>query len=482
MNALRLVVWSVFHSSDDLGSCSAVNSCVDLCEALYKETEGRFHVYFVGPPIRSNMYLPERLTKMDWCSVVHLGPEKVWKFRPFPSNELLNFIHPDSSHLAYDMILTRDTLQSFNFNFGLIKRAGAWFLPVDVPVAAMLNEALDDKNVIHQVEKAGIVATLASAMTCKILYVNSEHERSLLLALARKHLSSAEVVEVDKKCVIIPHSVRLNHIRKRVSAYNEARRKRIAETGQLTVFHAGTYQSKRNLSKICAGLDALHPSLHKRFRFLNSSQQDGIVTCRHIDVEMRNGQSREQYHNNLAEGDILICMTESETTGFAYNEAIASGMLPIVIDAPWIRERMPPGHPWIVSDIEKQLPVALKWVSENWSKVPKQIDACMEHLKGFDLDFLAPKWMKSLQMIAQDFHTESWKNLSTVMGVKYFQQALDKTPSNLLGYDDLIKTAQVCAEVDGVSLRSLTPFAMRLVLMANGYEDAGGRVPFFQRV
>ncbi len=49
--SLRVVIWCNFHTSPDLGRCSAVNIMFDLCNWLHKNRPG-FHAYFFGPSER----------------------------------------------------------------------------------------------------------------------------------------------------------------------------------------------------------------------------------------------------------------------------------------------------------------------------------------------------------------------------------------------------------------------------------------------
>jgi hypothetical protein len=385
--------------------------------------------------------------QVDWLkrprvSVQPLGDVTDVNEDPPVSWDMLRPLLPRKGRVVFDVVLNNRYLHSATIANTLQVPPGKWYQTIEIPVVTWLTETGLDKREWQLNSKPGVALLTACAMTGPFVVMNQADADWLTGVLDREAL-----------VYVVPPCADLS----RLTPEKRRRDRRV-------VFHGGSIEGRRRLK-------ALHDALPAEADLLLTSQQTfspgAFPRARTIS-----NVDHEEYLRLLPQGDIVYVGSEYEGTGLGWMEAIASGMLPVLLDAGWMAARLPAGYPLQArtpGELRAVLARAVAEYDELWDEwMPKVLDG----LAGFQPAAVAQRMHDTLAEIAEPARK---RNLAAAQkwspGFDLLARAVEAEGWSVVTDARPLWKAMSRQSRTGLEPSWYSPAALRWMLMALGYED-----------
>ena len=383
---------------------------------------------------------------------------------------------------CYDFVLNNKYEHTASIPTAMISAPGRFQIVLEHPVVTLQGETCVDSRLPHLSCDAGKAMTLSSLMTGPVI-VLTEQDRKAVVDGASV-LSPVLRAKMKERVHILPPPVDYGLIDSRAEHY-ATHRKRRSDVGSVNVFHGGSLEGKRHLGDMVKAVSKVNTILPTSVKFVITTQKDSGGRSPYNDpvVEYRDRIGRDSFLNALKDGDILWCGSDYEGTGLAYMEAIRSGMIPIFIDAPWIRERIPADYPYVVKNLDN-LAKVLMHVIKNMDEARVVAESLREYQGE---DWSAANSARCFDRVMGPY-TQAWreKNFDIIRGqfwVELLRNGLDRNsqPKSVSLADAHKFMAKESNK--GEKLSFVKDYALRTAMLGLGYEDTcDSIVPTFERV
>ena len=457
------ILW-VHNTCKDLSGISHWNALRDMLRGLNRDSptavcewavpwrQGSItwpQDYFADPWIRTHPCLPDKIATFDHPPIGHDAIE------PFL---------PRKGEVLIDFLLNRNMLHSPAIANAFYVPPNRWYQQIEVPVVTWYTETALDVRLPTLATKWGLVQTAASVATTPTIVLN-DYDRDYLLEIVEEH-GPRSTGDISRNVYVVNPVADLDQVDKLLVDFEREREKR-AGTKKVVLFHGGSFESKRRLG---VADDVIHEINGLTGRFL--SQKDTKRNPFGEQVWLTADVRHNDYVKSFGEGDVLFVGTEYEGTGLAYVEAIRSGMIPVVYDAPWMVSRLPRDYPFKCKTKE-DLALMLRQMVEGLPEIKAEWQAkLIEAMNPFTPAVAAIQFQLAIDEIMFDVRE---KNFAVVRKVQpaydLLAQAVGEEQWEEIDGFEMLHKAMYDRSKKKVWFRYVTPLALRWMMLDLGYDD-----------
>ena len=425
-----------------------------FCEWIIPKSGGDFtwpDDYFDRPWIRTHEWIEGR-----W-----------WPFTQPPiSPAVIEGLRPARGDLVIDVILNTKFLHSAAIAANLFT-SGRWKQAIQIPVFTWLTETTLDRG-LHELKTVAAESLQIASLLAGPLLVLNEYDRKEVERLAMKYLQPG-VVDQAMDRVYVVHPVF-------DAAQIDARDyKRDRDRKQKVLFHGGSLGAKRMVEPMLEAVVEQSLPVDVVLKTQNAAKPD-----RFPPAVTEGNVNHSRYIATLGEGDIQFIGAYYEGTGLGYMEGIWSGMLPIALDAEWVRYRLPDGYPFIVSDW-REFGDAVRIMVEKYDSIYREwMPRLRERLGRYTPEYAAKQFADAVDRESAAGHN---LKLATKLkpGFDLLQAGvLEEAWTEIRSYDFVRDEMRKRSE-KGLNFKWLTDLALHWMLQAAGYEDMMGPEVHYRR-
>lgn len=229
-------------------------------------------------------------------------------------------------------------------------------MSVDVPIfnwsTRVLNDDRERMAAYNQYGESVVVADILGYLTDYSMF-NLEHEKKLALEVARKYLSFPMVKRLMETSTIgNPVGIRTDELDK---VYGERKR---SHTDEVTMYFGGRWTAMKRFDDVLNITSKIFQSGRKVKGIcstpeMKTEEELDALKTKHPFCEFHAKTSKVDFFKKLVQGDFFICLSTTDSFGTAYWEMLYMGLVGVFIDAPFIREVLPPGYPFIAKNEEE---------------------------------------------------------------------------------------------------------------------------------
>jgi hypothetical protein len=477
---LRVLFIPELYSSNRLDGISMVNNTLDLARA----TIGQVFWYFVVPPEKDSDFEPMTTALPSNVSLVTVGPRRFEPSLPMnlpPNEELVRWLVENAKDHLFDLVLNQKYNYSSDIKMLLYQRDMMWRCASDVPVVTYYTEAGDDKDNPFLFEEFSIMSVVAGLVSGSVVVLNDCDKKSFL-NLANKYLSSSTIRQKWDRLRVVRPILDWSQVDRRASDYvcqRDARRK----TGVIHLFHGGTFEGKRHIPEMVDLIEKLFSSGLDARLVLKTQWTEERASGKNFPARVlaEYGVMRERYLETLGDGDILLCTPNYEGTGLAYMEAVRSGQIPVFLNRPWIRERVPEWYPYFAGSVDSMGKV-IHHIIGNLDEARVHAKRLVLHWEPmFKASFVAKDLLRLFETLVSEVRTNEEAKVRKFFYFDAIRKFCESNDDFTLS--EYMKKVRDYAESRRINPNSFGKSYMRRAALVCGFEeDCSCTEPRFRRV
>ena len=471
-SAVRSLFVPELYTAENLAGISTINALRDLHEGMRQ----------IGRPVPTTMIVPRSRDHVNWDDDMFDDPlldplpvgfpyEPAYDMSPI-SPDVLEPVLPKRGRLLFDFVLNGKYMHSATVAAAFQKPLSQWEQWHTIPVVTWLFESGLDRRLPLFRETAGRALLCASSSVGPVM-VFQDADRDWLLDVLFAGLHPSRVAEISERLFVIPAAVGFD--------YESVQRRRAAERREKPVlFHGGSGEGKRRIPLMLR----LAEQMRDRIDVLLTTQWKRSGRWVFADAEAAGFEvvyqvTRDQYRQLLHRGDIVWVGAEYEGTGIAYVEAVMSGMLPLVYQAPWMEKRLPASYPFVASSemeaglMLREMVADLDRLRSRW--VGELQEAMSVHLP----DRTAEAYADMLDMCVAPVVAENVeRSMKVTPAFRLLAQAVEEEGWHEVNDPNVLWEAMKVRSEKKVEFKYVSPMTLRFMLMGLGYVDPGDSTGF----
>ncbi len=350
MRPLRVLALPVPMAVSELSGASGFNSLRSLVK--YCDRAGHNWFWYVVIPER---YRDERLDFPSRVKVVFVTNECLDYYTEIAHShsEVVRLFNQQYGQYPVDAVLTERVVAGAIWQRLLSRQAVRSPLPVTV-----WEPAVNDTLTISQETELALRAL--TAVSCKYIVLNEEQVRLALHEYGR-YLSGSMLKRFREQCRVLPQGCDVEVLDRALTD---------EKFEKFTVMYGGRIAAIKRVDLVVRIMEAFY-SAGRDVRNLITTQTVGSPMIAEIQskgpsVEIMTGVGRDDFHKMAARSHVFLCASREESEGIGLWEGLYLAGVGLFPDRPWVRALMPPGFPYLFSDVAHAV-AQLKSFYENYA-------------------------------------------------------------------------------------------------------------------
>ncbi len=468
METMRGVVYlEAFNTSADLSGISLYQNTVDLLVGL-DEIGHRHFMEFVLPSNKRKITWPDGMFDAPWIRPWMIDTDHTPPFDhyPVPAEAIEPFMPKLIGSPLLDYVINGRFMHTAAIQNCFWASRNQFGVPIELPVITWLWETGTNERLPAFKEDGGKAAVLSSALSGPVIVMKQE-DKDWLLDLVFD-LAPSKADQVYYRTEVVNAVADLTGVEGMQRMYTAQRLERAADKKKPVLFHGGSGEKKRRIEPMLAAVAEL-PDL---VDVVLTTQWTRKVNHWENQATVYKGVNHEGYLNMLGKGDICFIGAEHETTGLAYLEAVHSGMLPIVFDAPWFEELIPDDYPFVAKtwpEFQIMLRTMVKSLTPlkvQWTQLLRDV-----MIESFSAVSVAAQWHESVYKLTAPYRE---RNLHYVRGIKpafdLLKRAVEEENWPVVTPTQAWDAMGERSDKD-LNFKFIVPNTLRYMLIALGYRD-----------